>query len=107
MEQLVARIKYEIEKADFIIADLTDERPSCYFEAGYAEALKKPIIYIASEQSIIEPSNLTKIHFDVHMNVNKFSNMTEMIKKILNVIDKNKNIIFKEEEVVTIIKADE
>ena len=52
LEQLVARIKQEIEQAEFVIADLTEERPSCYFECGYAEALKKKVIYIASEYGI-------------------------------------------------------
>jgi hypothetical protein len=46
LEELVKRIKDEIGKSQFVIADLTDERPSCYFEAGYAEALKKPVIYV-------------------------------------------------------------
>ena len=35
LEGVVDTIKEEIRKAKFIIADLTDERPSCYFEAGY------------------------------------------------------------------------
>jgi hypothetical protein len=97
LDQLVARIKQEIERAHFIIADLTEERPSCYFEAGYAEALKRSVIYIASEYSIIDTKNETKIHFDVHMMVNKFSNHDEMIHKLKNAIDKNKKILFKEE----------
>ena len=45
LDELVRRIKDEIEKAQFLIADLTDERPSCYFEAGYGEAKGKHIIY--------------------------------------------------------------
>jgi hypothetical protein len=43
MEDLVGRIKREIRDAKFVIADLTDERPSCYFEAGFAEALTRLI----------------------------------------------------------------
>ena len=44
LEDLVGRIKKEIRDAAFVVADLTDERPSCYFEAGYAEALPRPIL---------------------------------------------------------------
>lgn len=40
LDDLVRTIKSEITKAQFIIADLTDERQSCYFEAGYAEAMQ-------------------------------------------------------------------
>ena len=97
LDQIVARIKMEIEKSNFIIADLTEERPSCYFEAGFAEALKKPVVYVASENSIINTTTKTKIHFDVHMNVNFFTNHDEMISKIENVIEKNKSILLKEE----------
>jgi hypothetical protein len=43
LEDLVGRIKEEIRNALYIVADLTDERPSCYFEAGFAEALGRPV----------------------------------------------------------------
>jgi hypothetical protein len=98
LEQLVGRIKQEIEDATFIISDLTEERPSCYFEAGYAEALRKNIVYIASEYGIINTSEKTKIHFDVHMNVNFFSNLDEMEKKISAVIEKNHDKLFEVEK---------
>ena len=45
-----------IKKAEIIVADLTYERPNCYFELGYAMALGKDIIIIAREG--------TKLHFD-------------------------------------------
>ncbi len=45
LEDLVGRIKKEIRSAQFVVADLTDERPSCYFEAGFAEALGKKVRY--------------------------------------------------------------
>lgn len=104
MEELVKRIKSEIEKSKFVIADLTDERPSCYYESGYAEAKNKPIIFIASKESIITPRKETKIHFDIHRNVNYFSNHNEMIDKLRNTIDKNKSILFKKELEEKIVK---
>jgi hypothetical protein len=90
LEDLVSRIKKEIRDASFVIADLTDERPSCYFEAGFAEALSRPIIYMASKQSVMKPGTPTKIHFDVHMNVHFFTNHKELKEKLTEAVQKNK-----------------
>ena len=46
-----------IRNAHFIIADLTEERPNCYYELGYAHALNKIVIHTINKQS--------SIHFDV------------------------------------------
>ncbi len=46
-----------IAKARFIVADLTNARPNCYYELGYAHALGKPCILLAKEG--------TERHFDV------------------------------------------
>lgn len=94
LDELVKKIKEEISKAKFLIADLTDERPSCYFEAGYAEALKKPIVFVASKESVVQPKVTTKIHFDIHRNVNYFTNNKELRSKLKAAIDKNKNLLF-------------
>lgn len=46
-----------IVKSEVILADLTGERPNCYYEAGFAQALGKEIIF-----SIKEGENK---HFDI------------------------------------------
>lgn len=102
MEDLVGRIKDEIRKAKFVIADLTDERPSCYFEAGYAEALGRQVIYVASKESVIRPKEKTKIHFDIHKNVNYFTNATELKAKVKSVIEKNRSLLFSKDESQTL-----
>lgn len=94
LEDLVGRIKKEIREAKFVVADLTDERPSCYFEAGFAEALPRPIIYLASKDSIAKPGIKTKIHFDIHMNIHFFSNHSELKEKLKSAIEKNKDRLF-------------
>lgn len=98
LEDLVGRIKKEIHEAAFVVADLTDERPSCYFEVGYAEALQKPVVYVASKQSVIRPGTSTKIHFDIHMNVQFFTNLNELMDKLHDAIKKNKDTLFKENQ---------
>ncbi len=91
IEDLVARIKKEIRDAAFVIADMTDERQSCYFEAGYAEALPRPIIYVASKQSVLAPKTPTKIHFDIHMSIHFFVNHKELREKLRDAIEKNRD----------------
>ena len=94
LEDLVGRIKKEIRASIFVIADLTDERPSCYFEAGYAEALGRHVIYVASKQSVAKPGTPTKVHFDIHMNVHFFSNHKELQEKLGAAIEKNRTALF-------------
>jgi len=39
------RLRVEIRKSRFIVADLTHGNPGAYWEAGFAEGLGKPVIY--------------------------------------------------------------
>ncbi len=96
LEDVVGRIKTEIRSSTFLVADLTDERQSCYFEAGFAEALPRPVIYVASKDSVLKPGTKTKIHFDIHMNVHYFSNHKELKTKLRDAINKNKERLFAE-----------
>jgi nucleoside 2-deoxyribosyltransferase len=98
---LVDRIKAEIRRARFVVTDLTDERPSCYFEVGYAEALRKPVIFVASKESVMEPGQPTKIHFDIHQNVQFFSNHEELATKLSDVAQRNREALLDEERLTT------
>ncbi|MGE5283184.1 MAG: hypothetical protein ACM3N0_12865 [Chloroflexota bacterium] len=95
---LVERIKDEIRRARFVVADLTDERPSCYFEAGYAEALGKPVIYIASRESIMHPGQSTQIHFDIHQNVKFFSNHDQLAEELRTAVERNEETLLQDPE---------
>ena len=46
-ETITERILQLIDGSNLVIADLTYERPNCYFEAGYTQAKGIPIIYTA------------------------------------------------------------
>jgi len=37
-----------IRDSQLVIADLSEARPNVLFEAGYAEALERPVLYISS-----------------------------------------------------------
>jgi hypothetical protein len=60
-----------LDAADLCIADLTYARPSVYYEAGYATAAKKPVIYIARADHLNpSPDDLAgnlRVHFDLQM----------------------------------------
>jgi hypothetical protein len=94
LEGLVDRIKDEIRQANFIVADLTDERQSCYYEVGYADAFGVPVIPIASEQSVMKPGTKTKIHFDIHRNISFFRNHNQMMERLRQAVEKNREILF-------------
>jgi len=47
----------QIEKAAFVVADLTGERPNVYYEVGYAHRADKEVILVARKDSAV--------HFDV------------------------------------------
>lgn len=55
--KITGKIISLIRNASFIIADLTEERPNCYYELGYVHALNKVVIHTLNKKSAL--------HFDV------------------------------------------
>jgi len=48
-ESLWDKIKNKIERADFVIADITGCKPNVLYELGYAHAMKKPSIILTRD----------------------------------------------------------
>jgi hypothetical protein len=59
-KSIIADIKKQIEKAEFIICDLTNECPNVYYELGYAHGIgNRPLdILLIAKQG-------TALHFDI------------------------------------------
>lgn len=55
--KITDQIIEEISKSEIIIADLSGERPNCYYEAGFAHAIGKEMIFAVRKN--------TPIHFDL------------------------------------------
>ena len=74
-EAITDRILSEIETSEFLLADLTLERPNVYYEIGHAHALNKRVILVRKKG--------TRLHFDVaHRNCPEYENATGL-KKLL------------------------
>jgi nucleoside 2-deoxyribosyltransferase len=71
--------------ADLVVADLSKERPSCYFELGIAEALHKNIIRIAEQDTTIhQTSDKDKIIY--------YNNLEDYEIKMRSILEKHASI---------------
>ena len=68
---ITQRVLEEIQTNEFLIADLTGERPNVYYEIGHAPARDKRVILYCKTG--------TKIHFDIaHRNCPTYTNVTNL-----------------------------
>ena len=58
------QLRVQIRRAKFLVVDLTHGNNGAYWEAGYAEGLSKPVIYLCKKSVFDNPD--TKPHFDTN-----------------------------------------
>ena len=58
------RLRLEIRTSRFLLADLTHANAGAYWEAGYAEGLGRPVIYLCRRDVFDKPE--TRPHFDTN-----------------------------------------
>jgi hypothetical protein len=76
-EKIDDRILRGIREADFVIADLTGHRGGVYFEAGFAMALNKPVIWSCRRDEF------EKTHFDVnHYHIIQWESAGDLHQKL-------------------------
>ena len=76
---IIKEITDLIERAEFIICDLTNERPNVYYELGYAHGVGNE----ANEILLIAKDGTT-LHFDIAPLRVQFYRSTEHLRKIIS-----------------------
>jgi hypothetical protein len=84
-------LRVQIRDAAFVLVDLTHDNRGAYWEAGYAEGLGKPVLYICNKSKFDERSthfdtnHCTTVQWDVD-NIPEFiANLTATLKRSLNI----------------------
>lgn len=65
LESILDRIYAEIERADLVVAEMTDRNPNVFYETGYAHGLAKPVILLTKTANDI-PFDLRHYPHVVH-----------------------------------------
>jgi hypothetical protein len=77
------RLRVEIRQSRFLLADLTHHNKGAYWEAGYAEGLGKPVIYLCRKDVFEEKTQGT--HFDTNHHLTVVwdpANLDEAVAKL-------------------------
>ncbi|HVB80116.1 MAG TPA: hypothetical protein VNE82_09280 [Candidatus Binataceae bacterium] len=69
-----AQLRVRIRSAKFLVADLSTANRGAYWEAGFAEGLGRPVIYVCEKAVWSHPDHAQRPHFDTnHLNTVRWS----------------------------------
>jgi hypothetical protein len=81
------RMRVEIRRSKYLVAELTHSNAGAYWEAGFAEGLGKPVIYLCEKSYFDDPES--GVHFDVSQSqgviweADKLDEAEEQLKDII------------------------
>lgn len=78
----------KLHSADIVLADLTLERPSCYFELGYAQAIKKPVFLIARAETEIHQC-ISRCSLNTYSSLNEYGSLIGRILSSLSGLEQS------------------
>lgn len=79
---IMPEIFYQIENARFVVADFSLPCDGAYYEAGYAAALRKPVIHLFDKR---KESDDNKLHFDIAQKSTIFyENYEDLRSRLIN-----------------------
>lgn len=75
-EIITTRVMDEIKNSEYLLGDLTDQRPNVYYEVGFAHALRRNVILFKKKDSAV--------HFDLAAyNCLEYSGIRELKEKLI------------------------
>jgi hypothetical protein len=84
-------LRVQIRDSAFVLVDLTHDNAGAYWEAGYAEGLGKPVLYICEKSKFEERSthfdtnHCTTVQWDTDDIASFIANLTATLKRSMNI----------------------
>ncbi|WKV12647.1 hypothetical protein [Marivirga harenae] len=82
-EQVVPQIIETIERADVVIADISNENPNIYYEVGVSHALGKPVIFVSQTDNFNRFSLLSYRFYQYEIDESGINNLAFRLEKII------------------------
>lgn len=90
-ETIMEKALGEIRKSMFVIVDITNLRPSVFYEAGFAHAIGKPVFYVCSDtfRKKLKKHKKELEFYTKHYKIRPYKNLEELKKMITILIEAN------------------